>query len=184
MKKSMLFVLLIVSAVVFVATSAMAAHRNNNGATCRAANLQQAFELGWDHARVYNPGSRDLWVICPLPYSLDADWQSGTGSIFPLDDYWRDNSINIYAWFGASAAPGAQVTCIVREMATSTTDTAAANAISQVIAQSGGGLPEVVDVGFDATSFGPGTLTATCKLPPGTGINAVTFSGMTHNNAF
>lgn len=171
-------------AVVFVATSAMAAHRNNNGATCRAANLNQAFELGWDHARVYNPGTRDLWVICPLPYSLDADWQSGSASIFPLDDYYRDNTINVYAWFGASAAPAAQVTCIVREMATSTTDTAAANAVSQVIAQSGGGVPEVVSQTFDATSFGPGTLTATCKLPPGTGINAVTFTGITYVNSF
>jgi hypothetical protein len=98
--------------------------------------------------------------------------------------YWRDNTISIYAWFGASATPAAQVTCIVREMATGTTDTAAANAISQVIAQSGGGVPEVVSQAFDATSFGPGTLTATCKLPPGTGINAVTFSNAVHSDVF
>lgn len=184
MKKS-LFVLLIVSlAVVLVSTSAMAAFRNNNGATCRAANLTQAFELGWDHARVYNPGSRDLWVICPLPYALDADWQSGTGSIFPLDDRWEATLISVYAWFGANAAPAAQVTCIMRDMAPGTVDTAATHSVSHTILQSGGGLPEVVNEVFDVSSFTGGTLTATCKLPPGTGINAVTFGGAQYTNGF
>lgn len=186
MKKSMLFVFLIVPAVVFVATSAMAltlVHSANNGALCRAANLTQAFELGWDHSRVYNPGSRDLWVICPIQRSLDADWQSGGAALFPFDDYYKDDDMRIYAWFGASANPAAQVTCILREMAWDVTDTAATNSASFAISQTGGGLPEAVSQTFDVSTFGSGSFTATCKLPPGTGINALIFINPVLTNA-
>ena len=172
MKKQRLTILFVVPlAVVLFATFVMAASSNNvNGAACRAANLKQAGELAWDHARVSNPGSRSLWVLCPMERPIDFVEDSGN-----ILKSWVINSLSVRAWFGASADPAAQVTCIVREMDTDVTNTSAVNAVNHAIAQTGGGLPEVVSQTFDMTGaanhYDP--YTVACQLPPGTGINAI-----------
>ncbi|MCL7487084.1 MAG: hypothetical protein M8357_02775 [Desulfobulbaceae bacterium] len=184
MKRSRPITMFIVSlAVVFMASSVMAGayYKNNNGASCRAATLNQAFDLAWDHARVYNPGTKFRWVICPVEMATDY-------AAADLSSYMYAADLLVYAWFGAGSDGSTPVTCIAREMDPVVIDTTPTNAVVHDIAPTGS-APEVVLQAFDAsgwTSQGaggtPGLIlpfpaTVTCRLPPGTGINAVRVSG-------
>jgi len=151
-----------------------------NGNACVAANLNQAFELQWNQARVLNPvtNTNTRFVTCSLttgPKFLDPN--SFAISIV--------ESGGVEAFFDADAAADAEAACIFREVNSGSTgnagadtavvtiengDAAAANTVRGSFAAADG-LSFTILVGFGSPST-TRTYTVTCALDPGVGINA------------
>lgn len=158
--------------LLFVSPSTMAAE-TANGNVCMAANLNQAFELKWDHARVENPATNpnSRFVTCSLgagPQWMRDGANSTSLQIAPVE------AGGLTAYFSADAAEGAEVSCVFREMSVSATDTVPADSKAVTITADGP-LPDTAAGSFvaaDGVNIALGsTLTITCKLDPGTGIN-------------
>lgn len=142
-----------------------------NGNACMAANLNQAFELKWDHARIENPASNpnSRFVTCAVstgPEFVDFD---------PLQAAFAQAG-QVVAYFSADADPSAEVSCIFRQMSSTGTTTVATTSKAVTIS-SEDDFPVVKSATFvkeDGFNIGfGGTLTVTCKLDPGTGINEI-----------
>ena len=165
-----LFVVVFMSVCGFLGTQAMAG--GVNGTICRAANLNQAFDLAWDHMRVQNNASTPRWIICPIEVRQDFYSESILQYVTP--QYW-----DVRAWFGTSAGSGASVYCIWREVATTETGTTGADFLTGTITRPAAApLPSTATHRFtiDGSSISDLTpQTVTCRLDPGTGLN-----GMTH----
>ena len=130
------------------------------GTTCMAANLDQAFDLSWDHFRVLNPISNSFlrWVVCPLPHFYDS----------------AHGGYNTQSWMATyHEAPG-DIWCILRAYPDSQT-TAAAPFQTQTISRAGP-YPSAGRTTFAAAEVHGfyATKTMTCRLSPGTGINQLT----------
>ena len=165
-----LFAVVVMSVCALLGTQAMAGWVN--GTICRAANLNQAFDLAWDHMRVQNKASTPRWIICPI--EVRQDYYTDNLLEFFTPQYW-----DVTAWFGTSAASGASVYCIWREVSPSETGTAVADFLAgSIIRPAATPLPSTATHRFtiDGSSISDLTpQTVTCRLDPGTGLN-----GMTH----
>lgn len=144
-----------------------------NGNACMAANLNQAFDLKWDHARVENPASNTLtrFVTCTATSGPDIFNDSFQASVA--------NSGAVTAYFSEGAATDAEVSCVFREMAANSTTVVATDMkIVTMTPAEEDTLPTTKLATFtedDSIFVGLGsTLTVTCALPPGTGINQIT----------
>jgi len=151
-----------------------------NGNGCVAANLAQAMELKWDHARVSNPVSNpsERFVTCTL--TTGQKYLNPTGL-----DITTSESGGVTAVFLSGAAADSEVSCIFREMGNKSTSLVATDSKS-VVLEAPDTIPGFVNGAYIAADnlslgsfivFGGGastvrSLTVTCKLDPGTGINA------------
>lgn len=163
--------------LLFVSPATMAAEVAN-GNVCMAANLNQAFELKWDHARVENPATNtnSRFVTCSM--GAGPQWlrpESGAAGL----GFTAIESGGITAYFSADAAADAEVSCVFREMAVNATDTVASSSKAVTITADGP-LPDTASGTFAAADGVNITLTSsltvTCKLDPGTGINSIGIS--------
>lgn len=156
-------------ALLFVSASATASE-TANGNVCMAANLNQAFELKWDHARVENPATNPYSRFVTCSMGAGPQWITVGGSTTAA----VVETGGLTAYFSADAAATAEVSCIFREMSVSATDTVPADSKVAVITADDP-LPDTASASFvkaDGVNIGLGsTLTVTCKLDPGTGIN-------------
>ncbi|WP_147250964.1 hypothetical protein [Arenicella xantha] len=153
-----------------------------NGNACVAANLNQAFELQWNQARVLNPATNPntRFVTCTIstgPKYMDMDPSLQITSV---------ESGGVEAYFHADASGSAEAACIFREMSSGSTgnagadtsvvtvvngDAAAANTARGSFS-SGAGLSFGINIGIGGSASTTRTYTMTCALDPGVGINA------------
>jgi len=145
-----------------------------NGNACIAANLAQAQELMWDQARVLNPATNpnSRFVTCTL--TSGNQYLRNDMSALGITTV---ESGTLVAFFSADSAPGAEASCIFREMAGTATTSAGADTVVAVITADDP-LPDTNGGSFavaDGIDIGVATsLTVTCLLDPGVGINAYT----------
>lgn len=157
-----------------VSPSAMAAAEVANGNVCMAANLNQAFELKWDHARVENPATNPFSRFVTCSMGAGSQWLRNDGAATGVNVSAVDSG-RVTAYFSADAADDAEVSCVFREMAASATGTVPAD--SKVVTMTApASLPGTAN-GLFADEDGvnittTSSLTVTCKLDPGTGINS------------
>jgi len=136
------------------------------GTGCRAANLDQAFDLAWNHVRVHNESSVDRWVICPANINPPV-YDDGDGA-----SLYGPGSGSVTGWFGEDSAGDAEVWCIWREIPASTTGMSVTN-FGTVTMSAEDPLPDTESDSMDLTAFNIfQTSTLTCRLSPGTGINS------------
>lgn len=142
------------------------------GVSCQAYNNSMADALERSHVRLFNPGTSgsDIWVVCDIPrtmanFTLAATPPSG----------W------VEAFFDATSAVGAAISCGVREYNWSTTAIPGApgdvlNAYALTLTRPPS-VPSVAAAAYQFTvDYDASTehfFTVTCKLPPGTGINTI-----------
>lgn len=171
--KKKLFSALIVILIVFVwvCVAYSLTQRAVNGTICKAANLNQAFDLKWDHVRVINNSTQTRWVVCPVEAATDHYKDAFNNTT--TGDELVAGVVQVMPWFGSGAAPGAGVTCIWRSLdhngivseTISMTDTAPATMMSTSL-----------DASFAGT-HSPVTFlknwTITCSLAPQSGINEI-----------
>lgn len=144
-----------------------AAAATHSGTACRAANLNQAFDLKWDHMRVLNASTFKRWVVCPATIATELYWDGSTGV-----DIYGPSAGDIYAWFGSTASSSAEVYCIWREIPSNNEGTEVTNLGAATITADGA-LPDVSSATIDLSAFGfYDTNTVTCRMDPGTGINS------------
>lgn len=145
-----------------------AAADSNSGTACRAANLNQAFDLKWDHLRVANASTYQRWVVCPATISTEFTYDGSKAVI------WGPSSGSVYAWFGTTASNSAEVGCIWREIPHETTGTnVEVTNLAAALLTPDAALPDVSSATFDLSSFNfYFTSTLTCRMDPGTGINS------------
>ncbi len=152
---------------IFTSQMANAAHYVQSGMACMPANLSQALSgpLGWDHMRVRNNSAQQLWVVCSVPNTLE----DVNGSQYDING----GNIAVEAWFGSSASGSAQVYCILREVLGAGTGTTGDTDTMTITAN--GSLPDVNANSITANGYAAGTsaITATCRMDPGTGIQAI-----------
>jgi len=171
---ALLRLMLVVSAVVSINTSL--AGDTVNGNACMAANLNQAFELRWDHARIENPASNPLsrFVTCTL--GTGPQWIESPPDAIKLATA-NNGFVDVY--FSEDAAADAEVSCIFREMSNIATTVVATDMVMETITADDS-LPDTNNASFevaDGIDIGlVASLTVTCRLDPGTGINAITVS--------
>jgi hypothetical protein len=143
-----------------------------NGSNCSAANLNQAFELQWNQARVINPitNTADRFVVCNI--STGVTYFEDTNSfVTPANG-------GVVAWFDAGVTRS--VDCIYRQVGFGQAGNASANSSAESISPppSTPGTQGSF-VGWSASRDGmtligeSDTLTTVCKLPPGTGIQSI-----------
>jgi hypothetical protein len=135
--------------------------------SCRAGNSFSADLLRWDHIRVWNPTTSQLWVVCPVTNNTE---------VYPVNEdelnLYGPSTGTLYAWFDASAAASAKVQCTWIDLTRTVTGGSTTNAVTHSISAPAT-RPGVVSQGFDLTLFNgfySGTLT--CRLDPNTGLNA------------
>lgn len=134
--------------------------------SCRAGNSTSAGLLQWDHIRVWNPTSMQLWVVCPVTNNTEVYNASGEFHLY------GPGSGTLTAWFDSTAAPTASVRCTWLDLEASVTGTSVTNSVTRTISAPAT-LPGVKSQGFDLTTFNayqPGTIT--CRLDPHTGLNS------------
>lgn len=169
------FILSFFTTLIIASTPAMAAGEVVNGNACMAANLNQALELKWDHARVENPSTNPYsrFVTCSLGAGPDY-LREGANSTLVQFVTVQDGGVQVY--FSENAAADSEVSCIFRSMPTGGTTTVATSSKAVVLAAPAS-LPGVVAGSFvsaDNISINAfSSFTVTCKLAPGTGINSV-----------
>ncbi len=175
MKSFKLMGVCLMLAVLFFAGNAYSTFNQGiNGTVCRAANLQQSFDLAWNHARVYNPSEVGRWVVCPVPKSKDYILDNAS-----YNDYIYSSGLYVYVWFD-TGSEGETVTCIVRSMSVLSDDTSALK--TQVLNISTTNTRPT----YAGASVGMGDwsdsdpVTVTCALEPHTGINGVLLSPNHH----
>jgi hypothetical protein len=135
--------------------------------SCRAGNSFSADLLRWDHIRVWNPTSSQLWVVCPVTNNTE---------VYPVAEdelhFYGPSSGTLYAWFDASAAASANVQCTWIDLTPTVTGGSTTNAVTHTISAPAT-RPGVVSQGFDLALFnGYYSGTLTCRLDPNTGLNA------------
>ena len=137
-----------------------------SGTACRAANLNQALQLAWDHVRVYNPSIWQYWVVCPAAINPEVYDDGGGAALF------GPSSGTVSAWFGSSSAASAEVLCIWREIPADTTGTSVTN-LGAVTLAADAALPDTASGTVDMSAFNLFmTSTLTCRIDSGTGINS------------
>jgi hypothetical protein len=147
---------------------------SHSGTACRAANLNQAFDLKWDHLRVANASEYQRWVVCPATIPVEFLY-NGTSTVLTYPA-----SGTVYAWF---AAPGTkivpvpyspEVRCIWRDIPNLIAGTGVeVTTLAAATLTPDAALPDVSSATFDLSSFdGFSTSTLTCRMDPLTGINA------------
>jgi len=141
-----------------------------NGNACVAANLNQAFELQWNQARVLNPGSNPNTRFVTCAITTGSQFMDHTDGL----QFSSVESGSVVAVFMSDSAPGAEVSCVFRELSsTSTGNAGSSTAVINITADDP--LPDTNSGSFLAAAgiaitIGS-SLTLTCSLPPGTGIN-------------
>lgn len=152
--------------------SAYSVGSNYNGAqSCEAANLNQAFDLGWGHMRLINNSTAQRWITCAMDNEIRTDRDTGgDGLIFRGT---RDSRVS--AWFGPGSASGAEVLCILREVAQSDAGpgVSGANATAVTITNTDPTPVSVTETLVNPIFTDGNYGTMTCRLDPGTGINAI-----------
>jgi hypothetical protein len=140
---------------------------SHSGTACRAANLNQAFDLKWDHLRVANASAYQRWVVCPATIPVEFLY-NGTSTVLTYP-----SSGVVYAWFGPTASNSAEVRCFWREIPDLVEGTGVeVTTLAAAVLTPDAALPDVSSATFDLSSFnGFATSTLTCRLDPGTGIN-------------
>ena len=144
---------------------------NYNGAqSCEAANLNQAFDLGWGHMRLVNNSTVQRWVTCAMDNEIRTDSTADDGLIFTGT---TDSRVSV--WFGPESASGAEVFCIFREISSADAGPGVPPASSTAVTITNTEATPVNETATLANGIGDfgnyGTMT--CRLDPGTGINAV-----------
>ncbi len=151
-----------------------------NGNACIAANLNQAFELQWNHAWVVNPASNSSSRFVTCSMTAGQKWLGAAGS-FKLSS--ADSGGISTIWL-AGASPASTVSCIFREIGEDNTTPAAIDSKSVTIVAPASipGTRSATFVSGDGLNFGSQALalsnqlrsfTVTCNLAPGTGINTI-----------
>jgi hypothetical protein len=144
-----------------------------NGSNCKAANLNQAFELAWNQARVINPSSNTVnrFVVCNISIGVQAieDGRAGADALL----FTAVEAGAVTGWFDTGVTDS--ISCIVREISASQSGNAGVDQVTLTIAPADTlpgtrSVPWVADDGIDVALLSGSSLTATCQLPPGTGI--------------
>ncbi len=152
-----------------------AGYHNVAGVSCNAFNNNQANALERNHTRLYNPPSSSgpLWVVCGVNRTAaDVASSIGTPSF-------------AYATIFFNAGVTADATCIAREYDNNTEALIGGdldplntmNAVTVIMSPFGAG-PSTTE-GFMSFTVDDNSIqqyyTVACKLPPGTGLNAIDF---------
>lgn len=142
------------------------------GVTCQAYSNSMADALERNHVRLFNPATsgQDIWIVCSIP-RIGSNYTVAGGE--PTG--W------VEAFFDATSAVGAQISCAVREYAWTTTAIPGApgdvlNAVALTLNRTTT-VPGVRDVSYALVTDYDGSdenfYTVTCRLPPGTGMNTI-----------
>jgi hypothetical protein len=136
--------------------------------SCRAASLDLAKNLRWDHIRVWNQATFPVWVVCPV--INNTEWWTDSEDTL----HWQAPSAGtVYAWFDSTAAATAQVKCTWLDLDPNVTGTSAIGVTHTI--KDPASLPGVKSQVFDLAPFnGLYPQTITCKLDPSTGLNTYT----------
>jgi hypothetical protein len=138
--------------------------------SCRAASLDLAKNLRWDHIRVWNQATFPVWVVCPV--INNSEWFTDSEDQLT---WLVPSSGTVYAWFDSTAAPTAQVKCTWLDLDPTVTDTSAIGVTHTMTAPAS--RPGVISPGYDLSLFnGVYPQTITCKLDPSTGLNSYTLT--------
>ena len=157
-----------------VAPVAEAADITTGGIECVSNNLTQAINspIIWDGFRVRNDSTTaDRFVLCPIMNYIDID---ETG------DAERIESVFITGWWGPNANPANDITCTVREIPTADSGMPTGGDSVIVTLASDGTVPDTDQAITTVSSAGFAAgipVIASCRLPPGTGIQQL---GMTN----
>jgi hypothetical protein len=138
--------------------------------SCRAATLELAQNLRWDHIRVWNEATFPVWVVCPVTNNTEW-WSDSTDEL-----HWYGPATGtLYVWFNSTAASTAKVQCTWVDLDPTVTDTSGIAVTHTINAPAS--RPGVVSQGFDLSLFnGYYPQTITCKLDPSTGLNSYTLT--------
>ena len=148
-----------------VAPVTHAADITTGGFECVSNNLSQAINtpIIWDGFRVRNESATaDRFVLCPIMNYVDID-----GGVADLID-----QVFISGWWGPDADPADDITCTVREIPVTDSGTPTGGDSVVVTLSSDGAVPDGTQVITDVSGiFSVGVpIIASCRLPPGTGI--------------
>ena len=134
---------------------------------CRAASLELAQNLRWDHVRVWNQAAFPVWVVCPVTNNTELWYSSADDKL----NWYGPASASLSVWFDSTAAPTASVLCTYLDVEPDIVDTSVTNFVTHTISAPGT-LPGVTTQTFDLSLFnGFDSSTITCRLDPSTGLN-------------
>jgi len=150
--------LAVVTAVAFLPGTAKLETTYLSGASCQSANLAQAFQLDWNHYRIFNPSPYQRWVICPFDNNYSYD-----GATNGYQDNFR---------VGTYHEATSSVWCIVRRYPFDQAN--AAVEFSSVVITPTGPFPRGADTIVPTNNVdGYGAKSIACRLDPGTGVNGM-----------